>query len=919
MAGAVLHMVLRVRESYPVRPPTLYICTSLPHMNVYDPNTGRPGAAGNGALELWERFTINGQHVFRICMDMLELPHDSVEWEYSGWSSAFSVQSVLTQLQAFLADESLWSEEASHTHTTFEQALVSAEAFECSCGHGVRETEGGAPTVWPAFPDTTEAPVSIHPAIVSMLEARGLRSQHGNVISAPTPGTTVQRTWTAKSTTAKPNASTAATNSTTSKLTPAATAHHLSKTLADKTTAASTANDTWRVVSRRGLRDKSTITTGSAHKPSPDSPPTSHAPTNPFSVLEEPVQPVSSPAKAKPQTIITPCPAASQYGPDIKLQLAQALHARGVTPEAWRQMSTTARRNLRRRALKHTTSTTATLTKPIGHSDAAGAETSTKHSGLKQPSHTIAHKLSTAPSVGTPAASKPSQWTTVGCADALINPTTEPTGPGCLCMVCKAFGRDVHSKAPSVSKVTAASLASSWKAGKRRPSSATVGSVSSESTDSSVAGPLTSLSAENWRPDFDLDQAKARAANDTFAQHLRFANGTGPVDRAVMREPRTRRAMGLFSETMGPSFITIASYLSPKEVVRASLTCRGLYVACDDGILWRHMYHARRQTRGVTPTGNDMVTGSYWRQMMALEMNNQLQEQRCYFSKVALHEDPSLILGIPITYTTNPRTGQVDYIHSTFDTLSFSAFEQSGVTRTVWNSKFSAWLPLYLTKDHFDRAYKLMPRICARLNPASRGRGFDPVDAMDIICKLMNTQIVLLADRGVYASEAAIDGYCKLLRVLLALQGRSPVIRREIQTKSAWILGRPGPQNQARVPQHRTTHAAVRRVSRSDLESGCGTGTGRIVRPQRALDVQEVWTPRQAQSPAGWATGQSQALGRRLRCHPCFYAALHVPRHVPAPHRQASRRIERYRGSRPPGHVVGHGARAPEECLAFAD
>lgn len=70
-------------QSYPNHPPVIKLFNSIPHSNVFNNY---------------------------ICLDMLQ--QTSVVKEGAGWSSAYSVQSVLTQLQSFLFEENLSQDKA---------------------------------------------------------------------------------------------------------------------------------------------------------------------------------------------------------------------------------------------------------------------------------------------------------------------------------------------------------------------------------------------------------------------------------------------------------------------------------------------------------------------------------------------------------------------------------------------------------------------------------------------------------------------------------------------------------------------------------------------------------------------------------------------------------------------------------------
>ncbi|KNE54310.1 hypothetical protein AMAG_17651 [Allomyces macrogynus ATCC 38327] len=85
MAQSVWHMVIRFSDFYPARPPSVVLCTSIPgHLNVL-------GARPRDGL-------------FPVCMDMLETGNlkQTSTHQYTGWSSAYTVRSILMQLQALL-------------------------------------------------------------------------------------------------------------------------------------------------------------------------------------------------------------------------------------------------------------------------------------------------------------------------------------------------------------------------------------------------------------------------------------------------------------------------------------------------------------------------------------------------------------------------------------------------------------------------------------------------------------------------------------------------------------------------------------------------------------------------------------------------------------------------------------------------
>lgn len=125
----VFHFVLKFPPNYPVSPPKLTLSTPVPHKNVFV-------KAGHGGYEL--------------CLDMLAndsfMTEAHKEKSYAGWSTTYSVYSILLQLQgrelviltltieAFLLDPDFLEETANKPSVT--ACISEAKHFKCrECGH----------------------------------------------------------------------------------------------------------------------------------------------------------------------------------------------------------------------------------------------------------------------------------------------------------------------------------------------------------------------------------------------------------------------------------------------------------------------------------------------------------------------------------------------------------------------------------------------------------------------------------------------------------------------------------------------------------------------------------------------------------------------------------------------------------------
>ena len=83
--GIVLHIIINLLKDYPYSPPKIKLCTFIPHSNVIN---------------------YNGIKNF-ICLDMLNnffwMENGTDErMPYSGWSSSYTIKTIMLQLETFL-------------------------------------------------------------------------------------------------------------------------------------------------------------------------------------------------------------------------------------------------------------------------------------------------------------------------------------------------------------------------------------------------------------------------------------------------------------------------------------------------------------------------------------------------------------------------------------------------------------------------------------------------------------------------------------------------------------------------------------------------------------------------------------------------------------------------------------------------
>eukprot|EP01035_Chromulina_nebulosa_P023592 gene23592-30592_t len=227
-----------------------------------------------------------------------------------------------------------------------------------------------------------------------------------------------------------------------------------------------------------------------------------------------------------------------------------------------------------------------------------------------------------------------------------------------------------------------------------------------------------------------------------------------------------------------PSLIllNLLQYNSPKEIASMSVACKLIYKISGEGLLWRSCLARYYPDCRAVPR----LLGGSWRDVWLLEANNiRFQELCCFVSKSSFNQD---VMGIPLDWTINPKTGKIDYIHSTMELMSQSAF-RAGVRKTTWGETIQGWLPIFLTSQHFSTARAGVEESLTRLAPLVGLTGslcFNPLTVLEVLPRLMKTMIVLLVDNGIEDVDSVLRGYCMLHRLFIALVQQYPQLQTEI-------------------------------------------------------------------------------------------------------------------------------------------
>ncbi|KAK5083326.1 hypothetical protein LTR70_008163 [Exophiala xenobiotica] len=134
-------------------------------------------------------------------------------------------------------------------------------------------------------------------------------------------------------------------------------------------------------------------------------------------------------------------------------------------------------------------------------------------------------------------------------------------------------------------------------------------------------------------------------------------------------------------------------------------------------------------------------------------------------------------LGIGVHVGSSGRLGKLE---SEFDLLSLEAFEQHHVRRSVQGLPFDAWLPLPISRRHYNSVKHVAEPRLLKISQQARFGSFSPVE---VIYAFMNDIVVRLSTAAesdfnqsslVHASEKAIESYYHLFHLLLCLATEDP-------------------------------------------------------------------------------------------------------------------------------------------------
>jgi ubiquitin-protein ligase len=147
------------------------------------------------------------------------------------------------------------------------------------------------------------------------------------------------------------------------------------------------------------------------------------------------------------------------------------------------------------------------------------------------------------------------------------------------------------------------------------------------------------------------------------------------------------------------------------------------------------------------------------------------QTTTCFHTKKSCKET---VLGVGVNLRKNPYSGALQYADSPLDTISWSAFSQENIRKGVWREPFTHFLPLFINKTHAAQSWKYFTRnVCEMMDK----KEFNPIDAVQLLCMLMNTQVVSVMNGNLHCSIKGLNGYSWFHRWLIALTEKYPSVQ----------------------------------------------------------------------------------------------------------------------------------------------
>lgn len=177
----------------------------------------------------------------------------------------------------------------------------------------------------------------------------------------------------------------------------------------------------------------------------------------------------------------------------------------------------------------------------------------------------------------------------------------------------------------------------------------------------------------------------------------------------------------------------------------------------------------------------------------------------CYHSRTRLAEQS---LGIGISISRLPRTGEIRTVQPTLDLLCLRAYTKQKVRNSASNERFTHWFPLYFGEkepyerktqvwneeaesyedkiekiDPYERYTKLIHHAICFVTKGSTQKEFKPEMVLEVLPKLIITHLVDLVDLKRVISTVSIRRLVNFLRLFRLLMQMHPEVEQSIDAQ----------------------------------------------------------------------------------------------------------------------------------------
>eukprot|EP01080_Neovahlkampfia_damariscottae_P004544 gene4544-7928_t len=163
------------------------------------------------------------------------------------------------------------------------------------------------------------------------------------------------------------------------------------------------------------------------------------------------------------------------------------------------------------------------------------------------------------------------------------------------------------------------------------------------------------------------------------------------------------------------------------------------------------------------------------------------RETICYHSKDSF-ESATLGFGISKKSFSKRDETIIQELHSPLEYLSYYSFYKEKVRLSVWREEFTNWIPLYINKKHGENALRLAEKSIREILETDK---FEPSMAVFVLTKLMSSQIVNIMKGDIHCSIKSLEGYFHFHRLLIAFIEKYPKLKKEINKKIEKFLLNP--------------------------------------------------------------------------------------------------------------------------------